>query len=94
MVPGIGKKGAQRIVLEMKDRLGPPGDDGPGLPGRAAPRAPSWRDQVQSGLVNLGWPARDADQAIAALEDEGVIDGDAVDVATVLRAALRKLGKR
>ena len=97
MVPGIGKKGAQRIVLEMKDRLGPPGDDGAGLPSRAAPRAPSWRDQVQSGLVNLGWPARDADQAIAALEDEGVIGGsggDAVDVATVLRAALRKLSRQ
>ena len=97
LVPGIGKKGAQRIVLEMKDRLGPPGDDGAGLPSRAAPRAPSWRDQVQSGLVNLGWPARDADLAIAALEDEGVIggsDGDAVDVATVLRAALRKLSRQ
>jgi len=97
MVPGIGKKGAQRIVLEMKDRLGPPGDDGAALPVRAAPRAPSWRDQVQSGLVNLGWPARDADQAIAALEDEGVIggpDGDTVDVATALRAALRRLGKQ
>jgi holliday junction DNA helicase RuvA len=97
MVPGIGKKGAQRIVLEMKDRLGPPGDDGAAPPVRAAPRAPSWRDQVQSGLVNLGWPARDADQAIAALEDEGVIggpEGDAVDVATALRAALRRLSKQ
>src|SRR3984893_7816283 len=96
MVPGIGKKGAQRIVLEMKDRLGPPGDSAD-LPLRAARRAPSWRDQVQSGLVNLGWPARDADLAIAALEDEGVIggsDGDVVDVATVLRAALRKLSKQ
>src|SRR4029079_992375 len=79
MVPGIGKKGAQRIVLEMKDRLSPPVDDGAGLPIRAVPRAPSWRDQVQSGLVNLGWPARDADQAIAALEDEGVIGGSGGD---------------
>jgi Holliday junction DNA helicase RuvA len=96
MVPGIGRKGAQRIVLEMKDRLGPPGDVGDPLP-RAVHRAPSWRDQVQSGLVNLGWPARDADQAITALEEEGVIggsDGEAVDVATALRAALRKLSKQ
>jgi len=97
MVPGIGRKGAQRIVLELKDRLGPPGEAADGLPGaRSARQSPRWRDQVQSGLVNLGWPARDADQAIAALEDEGVINGDdaAVDVAIVLRAALRKLSRQ
>jgi hypothetical protein len=44
--------------------------------------------------VNLGWAPRDADQAIAALEEDGTIgtaNGQAVDVAAVLRAALRRL---
>ena len=96
MVPGVGKKGAQRIVLEMKDRLGSPGEGGDGLPGtRPAQRAPGWRDQVQSGLINLGWPARDADGAIAALEEDGtIVAGEPVDVAAALRAALRKLSKQ
>lgn len=90
MVPGIGKKGAQRIVLELKDRLGPP-SAGISVQ-RPAQQAPSWRDQVQSGLLNLGWPARDAEAAIAAVEAEA--DGQAPDVATALRAALRKLSKQ
>src|SRR6202020_2941527 len=60
LVPGIGKKGAQRIVLEMRDRLGSPGSGDDGSPGlRPSQRVPSWRDQVQSGLVNLGWPVRE-----------------------------------
>ena len=92
MVPGIGTKGAQRIVLEMKDRLGVPGDL-PG-PGAVAARrgAASWRDQVTTGLVNLGWSARDAEYAVTAVEAES--DGQAPDVATALRAALRKLSRQ
>ena len=99
MVPGIGKKGAERIALELRDRLGLPGESGVagGLPGARPHRVAQWRDQVQSGLVNLGWPVRDADQAIAALEEEGTIgaaNGEAVDVAAALRAALRKLSRQ
>ncbi len=109
-VPGIGRKGAQRIVLELAGRLGSPGElpSGTGADGGrlAAGRPPSWRDQVRTGLVNLGWQPRDADQAIAAVEPEltanaaagdgtggTAADRDDVDVATALRAALRVLGR-
>jgi Holliday junction DNA helicase RuvA len=93
-VPGIGKKGAQRIVLELKDRLGVAGDLSNAAPGARSAVAASWRDQVRAGLVNLGWPMRDAEQAIAAVEPEFGADGGDVDVATALRAALRKLSAR
>jgi Holliday junction DNA helicase RuvA len=96
-VPGIGRKGAQRIVLELAGRLGSPGAPvAPAATGGAA-RPTSWRDQVRTGLVNLGWQARDAEQAIAAVEAElaeaAPGDGAEIDVSTALRAALRKLSR-
>ena len=100
-VPGIGRKGAQRIVLELAGRLGSPGDGlAVSIPGNGAAAAASpWREQVRAGLVSLGWQAREADQAIAAVEPEllsAVPSGaseSSVDVAVALRAALRVLGR-
>jgi Holliday junction DNA helicase RuvA len=96
-VPGIGRKGAQRIVLELAGRLGSPAD-GAAAPGPAGADAAgtgsgAWRDQVRAGLVSLGWQGKEADQAIAAVEQDLVRDGEAVDVAMALRAALRLLGR-
>ena len=91
-VPGVGKKGAQRIVLELRDRLGAAGEASGTMPGPASAVAASpWRDQVRAGLMNLGWAARDAEQAITAVEPELAAGDEPVDVATALRAALRRL---
>ena len=88
-VPGIGRKGAQRIVLELKDRLGPPAADSATADAKPGASA-AWRDQVHQALVGLGWSARDADGAIDEVAPE--VDDD-VDVAAVLKAALRTLSK-
>jgi Holliday junction DNA helicase RuvA len=87
LVPGIGRKGAQRIVLELKDRLGAP--VGIVLPA-SAPAQPDWRSQVHTGLLGLGWTTREADDAVAAVADEA---GDTPDVAALLRSALRALSR-
>jgi holliday junction DNA helicase RuvA len=90
-VPGIGRKGAQRIVLELKDRLGPPAATTPATSGGQQTVAP-WRDQVHTALVGLGWSARDSDAAIDQVAGDFAGD-DEVDVAAVLKAALRTLSK-
>lgn len=87
-VPGIGQKGAQRIILELKDRVGAPVGGRTPAPAAVAP----WRDQVHQGLVGLGWPARDADRAVEAVADQAV-GVEQPDVAALLRAALRTLSK-
>jgi Holliday junction DNA helicase RuvA len=87
-VPGVGQKGAQRIVLELKDRLGPP-RGGPGVPAQASP-SNDRRDQVHGALLNLGWTARDADAALDVALAE--VESDA-SVPALLRHALRTLGR-
>jgi Holliday junction DNA helicase RuvA len=100
-VPGIGKKGAERLILELRDRLGVTTSDtfldGPvaaGLPS-VTPVAP-WKDQLTSALVGFGWSVREADGAIAQLvpvADEQIAANGAVEIAVLLRQALQILGR-
>lgn len=84
-VPGVGRKVAQRLILELRDRLGPPYSDGGTVPTRTG-----GLDEARSGLLSLGYAAREADAALAAIEG----DVDTTDVPAVLRAALALLRKQ
>lgn len=82
-VPGIGRKGAQRLVLELADKLGAAPAGGP------APAVADRRAEVVDALVGLGWAVKVAQQAVDTVVPESE---PVTDVAAVLRAALRGLG--
>jgi Holliday junction DNA helicase RuvA len=84
-VPGIGRKGAERLIIELRDKVG-------ALPAAAAP-TPSGnvRGSVVEALVGLGFAAKQAEQAVdAALAG----NGHGADQAAVLRNALTTLGSK
>jgi Holliday junction DNA helicase RuvA len=89
-VPGIGKKGAERLVLELRDRLGalPAAVEGAAPVAAAGGRA--WREQVHEALVGLGWTARQADDALDKVAPQAA---DGAGVSALLRAALLELGR-
>ena len=89
-IPGIGRKGAQRLVLELKDKLGVITGSSPT---RAATNPVGWLASVTAGLVSLGWSQREAESAadsVIALADQY---GDNPDIGALLKAALRSLDR-
>jgi Holliday junction DNA helicase RuvA len=87
-VPGIGKKGAERMVLELRDKIGIVST---GPDGVAGALSGGWQEQVRQGVLALGWSAQQADQAVAAVAES--IDGEVPAVPVLLRQAIRLLGR-
>jgi Holliday junction DNA helicase RuvA len=92
-VPGIGRKGAERIVVELRDRIG--SIDGGESTGRldegVVPVAP-WRDQLSQALAGLGFSGKEAADAIDSVAVD-VVDGGAPDVPALLRRSIQLLGR-
>jgi Holliday junction DNA helicase RuvA len=88
-VPGIGKKGAERIILELRDKVGPV-DAAVSVKG--VPRQMPWQEQVRQGLVGLGWTATQADQAIGSVASS-LDDGPTPPVPVLLKQAIKVLGR-
>lgn len=85
-VPGIGKKGAQRMILELKGKMTRVGAHANHLS-----HQPAWREQLTSALVSLGFTPKDSDNAISALvsrlQNEGIDPAD-VALGDLLKKAL------
>lgn len=86
-VPGIGRKGAERLVIELRDKIGAAQ---PAQQAAAGGTTGTVRPAVLEALAGLGFTAKQAEQAV-----DGVLADDGTgDTSTVLRRALTALGRK
>jgi len=93
-ISGVGKKTAERIILELKDKVGIAEawkDSTPGAPAAATPQQAMANDVILA-LINLGYKQVEAQKAVKKIFDES-LTGSAADQSTILRAALRLLSQ-
>ena len=79
-IPGLGKKGAQRVILELREKVTT-------FESSASPLESAWRDQLMSALMGLGFTARDSQERIEQLSGQ-FKDLSHEPIAELLRAAL------
>jgi Holliday junction DNA helicase RuvA len=98
-VPGIGRKGAERIVIELRDRIGAiDGGDRSSTADGVAPVAP-WRDQLVHALASLGFSGKEAADAVDVVATEAAesapddIGAVQPDVPALLRRSIQLLGR-
>ncbi|OXM43909.1 Holliday junction branch migration protein RuvA [Amycolatopsis alba] len=87
-VPGIGRKGAERLTLELRDKVTALAGPTDGSPAVVAPGA--LRNEVVEALAGLGFPAKQAEQSV----DKVLGEGEGHTTSSVLRAALATLGRK
>ncbi|HEX7956000.1 MAG TPA: Holliday junction branch migration protein RuvA [Pyrinomonadaceae bacterium] len=94
-IPGVGRKTAERLVIELRDKMaqlsGPAPEDAPaaGSAAAAAQSEDALREDTLAALLQLGFPKPAAEKAITSATQEG---GD-LSVETLLRRSLRQLSK-
>jgi len=81
--PGVGAKGASRLILELKDRIGHTAS--------VQTSQTTWEHQVEQALIGLGWSAKDSSSAITTLKSEHGVDVPSVP--ELLKQALQLLGR-
>ena len=86
-VPGIGRKGAERIILELRDRIG--AVEAPAADRGVTPIAP-WREQLRHALSGLGFTGKEAADAVDIVAADA---GEAPDVSALLRQSIQLLGR-
>jgi len=91
-VPGIGRKGAQRLILELKGKLS---DLSEGT--RITNHQPAWREQLTNALISLGFTPKDSDRAITTIVNELQADGlepADLELSEMLKKALQSGGRK
>jgi Holliday junction DNA helicase RuvA len=81
-IPGIGRKTAERMVLELRDKLAPVGTDQV----HVIPSLSAIQEDVLSALMNLGYQRASAEKALSTVEKNGSFDA-------MFRAALAVMSK-
>ena len=92
-LPGVGKKTAERLLVEMRDRIAPwrePGDAGAAPSAAAGPR-PDKRADAEQALVALGYKPAEAARLVAAVDDERIGDSEEL-IRLALRSTVRGSG--